>query len=84
MLASEVEGGFVRLIRKNWEEYDPYDHRERMEEEQEAIEGCTLEDVGRMNVPFDGVMFDPWYYLRDGCWEHNYRRPPRVAFALFE
>ncbi|KAF3391550.1 hypothetical protein F1880_007717 [Penicillium rolfsii] len=84
VLASEVEGGFVRLIRKDWEEYDPYDDGERIEEEQEAIEGCTLEDVGWMNVPFDGVMFDPWYYSRDGGWEHEYRRPPRVAFALFE
>ena len=31
------EEGFVRLIRGDWKEYDPYGEGERLEEEQEAI-----------------------------------------------
>lgn len=44
VLADE-EGGVVRLIWGDWEEYEPYEEGERLEAEQEAIEGCTLEDV---------------------------------------
>jgi hypothetical protein len=40
-------------------EYDPYEEGERLEEEQEATEGCTLEDVRWIQVPFDGVMVIP-------------------------
>ena len=36
--------------------YNPYDHGEWIEDEQEVIEGCALEDVGWMKGPFDGVM----------------------------
>ncbi|KAJ5449863.1 uncharacterized protein N7458_006312, partial [Penicillium daleae] len=72
-------GGFVRLIRRDWEEYDPYDEGERVEEEQEAIERFTLEDVGWIKVPFDGVIVVPWYYLRGEGWETEYRRPPKIA-----
>ncbi|RHZ45929.1 uncharacterized protein CDV56_100730 [Aspergillus thermomutatus] len=79
VLTDEEEGGFVRLIRRDWGEYDPYDQGERVEDEQEAIEGCTLEDVGWMKVPFDGVMVVPWYYLRGAGWETEYRRPPEIA-----
>lgn len=79
VLTDKEEGGFVRLIRRDWEEYDPYDHGERVEEEHEAIEGCTLEDVGWMKVRFDGVMVLPWYYLRGAGWDTEYRRPPEIA-----
>lgn len=64
VLAGE-DRGFIRLIRRNWEEYDPYYDREMIKDEEQAIEGCTLEDVGWMKVPFDCVMVAPWYYLRD-------------------
>ncbi|KAJ6012313.1 hypothetical protein N7522_002668, partial [Penicillium canescens] len=73
------EEGFVRLIREDWKEYYPFEEGESLEEEQEAIEGCTLEDVGWMQVPFDGVMVIPWYYLRGYAWEREYRRPPTIA-----
>lgn len=53
------EEGFVRLIRGDWMEYDPYEEGERLEEEQEATEGCILEDVRWIQVPFDGVMVIP-------------------------
>ncbi|GIK05791.1 hypothetical protein Aspvir_009904 [Aspergillus viridinutans] len=79
VLTDEEEGGFVRLIRRDWKEYDPFYEGERLEDEEEAIEGCTLEDVGWMKVPFDGVMVVPWYYLRGAGWEHEYRRPPEIA-----
>ncbi|KAJ5187492.1 hypothetical protein N7449_010486 [Penicillium cf. viridicatum] len=79
VLTDENEAGFVRLIRRDWEEYDPYDGGDRLEDEHEAIEGCTLEDVGWIKVPFDGVMVVPWYYLRGGGWETEYHRPPKIA-----
>lgn len=81
MLDSVLAGeeGFVRLVRGDWEEYDPYEEGERLEEEHEAIEGCTLEDVGWMQVPFNGVMVIPWYFLRGCAWETEYRRPPTIA-----
>jgi hypothetical protein len=77
------ENGFVRLIRGSWKEYDPYDEGERLEEEHEVIERCTLEDVGWMQVQFDGVMVVPWYYLRDNAWKSEYRRPPAIACLYF-
>ncbi|CAG7943021.1 unnamed protein product [Penicillium salamii] len=73
------DDGFVRLVRGDWKEYDPHEEAERVEEEHEALEGCTLENVGWMQVPFDGVMVIPWYYLRGYGWEREYRRPPTVA-----
>ncbi|CAG8112363.1 unnamed protein product [Penicillium salamii] len=67
--------GFVRLVRGDWKEGD--DEGEGVE--YEALEGCTLENVGWMQVPFNGVMVVPWYYLRCYGWEREYRRPPAVA-----
>lgn len=72
--------GFVRLIWGDWKEYEPFDEGERFEQEQEAIEGCTLEDVGWIKVPFEGVMVIPWCYLRsEWAWETEYRRPTELA-----
>ncbi|CAI7579508.1 unnamed protein product [Penicillium bialowiezense] len=73
------DDGFVRLVRGNWKEYDPYEEGERVEEEHEALEGCTLENVGWMQVPFDAVMVVPWVYLRNEGWHREYRRPPTIA-----
>lgn len=70
--------GFTRPIRRDWEVYDPYVHGERIEEEHEAIEGCTLEDVGWIKCPFDRVMIVPWYYLRGAGWETEYVVRPRL------
>lgn len=78
VLTDKEEGRFVQLIRRGWEEYNRNDQGERVEDEH-AIEGCTLEDVGWMKVPFDGVMVVPWYYLRGAGWETEYRRPPEIA-----
>jgi hypothetical protein len=69
----------VRLIRADWEEYDPYEEGQRLEEEHETIEGRTLEDVGWIQVPFDGAMIIAWYYLRGYAWETEYRRPPTIS-----
>ncbi|CAG8365100.1 unnamed protein product [Penicillium salamii] len=59
--------GFVRLVRGDWKEGD--DEGEGVE--YEALEGCTLENVGWMQVPFNGVMVVPWYYLRCYGWERE-------------
>lgn len=72
--------GLCALFLGDWKEYEPFEEGERFEEEQEAIEGCTLEDVGWIKVPFQGVMVIPWCYLRsDSAWEIEYRRPPEIA-----
>ncbi|KAJ5114043.1 hypothetical protein N7456_002577 [Penicillium angulare] len=68
----------VRIIRRDWEEYSPYQDGFRLEDVEEPIEGCTLEDVGWMNVPFESVMFQTYSYLR-GEWETEYRRPPWIS-----
>ncbi|KAJ5881563.1 uncharacterized protein N7529_000235 [Penicillium soppii] len=48
---------FVRLIRGDWKEYDPYEEGERFDGQHEAIEGYTMEDVGWMQVSFDAQKF---------------------------
>ncbi|KAJ5947139.1 hypothetical protein N7466_000154 [Penicillium verhagenii] len=79
VIADEGEAmAIVRIIRGDWEEYSPYKDDFRFEEEREAIEGCTLEDVGWINVPFDGVMTICWGDLR-GDWDGEYRRPPSIS-----
>lgn len=72
--------GFVHLIMKDWEPYEPYDRGERFETDEEPIEGCTLNNVGWMRVPFDSVMVDVYCNLRDvWAWETQYRRPPDIS-----
>lgn len=70
--------GFVNLIWKDWRPSttDP------IEEAEEPIEGCTLDDVGWMKVAYQEVVVDMYYYLRDrNAWYTEYRRPPEVAHA---
>lgn len=75
-----VKMGFMHIILANWEEYSPYEDGERFEEEEEAIEGCTLEDVGWIKVPFRTLMTSVWNYLRpQWAWEVEYRRPPELS-----
>ncbi|KAJ5177080.1 uncharacterized protein N7482_002957 [Penicillium canariense] len=72
--------GFVYIIQADWKKYSPYENGERFKEEEEAIEGCTLEDVGWMKVPFASLMPVIWRYLRPDCaWEIEYRRPPEMS-----
>lgn len=72
--------GFVYIILADWKEYSPYENGERFKEEEEAIEGCTLEHVGWINVPFDSLMPVVWCYLRSYCaWEIEYCRPPDMS-----
>lgn len=46
----------VHIIRLDWEEYSPYEDGFRIDDEGKPIEGCTLNDVGWINVPFVSVM----------------------------
>ncbi|KAF4160012.1 hypothetical protein CNMCM6936_004141 [Aspergillus lentulus] len=76
--------GYVNLISKEWEPYDPVEYEdedERLEEPpEEPIEGCTLHDVGWMKVLYDSVMVSKYNYLRESlAWEYEYRRPPQVS-----
>jgi hypothetical protein len=74
------EMGVVYIIQAKWQEYSPYADGERHEEEEEAIEGCTLEDVGWIKVPFESLMPVVWGYLRSDCaWEIEYHRPPDMS-----
>ena len=73
---------FVRMILADWEEYSPYEDGVRIEEEEEedAIEGCTLEDACWIKVPIISLMPATWCYLRSDCaWEIEYRRPPETS-----
>ncbi|KAJ5443955.1 uncharacterized protein N7458_007827 [Penicillium daleae] len=83
VLADDYErNGFLRMIWRDWKEYEPFEEDgERFEEEEEEpLEGCTLEAVGWMRVPFWGVMFLPWSHLRDpNAWYIEYRRPPAIG-----
>ncbi|KAF7118900.1 hypothetical protein CNMCM5793_008536 [Aspergillus hiratsukae] len=84
---SEIPGnsvGYVNLISKEWEPYDPVEYEdeyERLEEPpEEPIEGCTLHDVGWMKVLYHSVMVAKYNYLRDDlAWEYEYRRPPKLS-----
>ncbi|KAF7171146.1 hypothetical protein CNMCM5623_003575 [Aspergillus felis] len=76
--------GYINLISKEWEPYDPveYEDQEEVVEEppEEPIEGCTLHDVGWMKVLYDRVMVSKYNYLRNGmAWEYEYRRPPQLS-----
>ncbi|KAF7163908.1 hypothetical protein CNMCM6106_000680 [Aspergillus hiratsukae] len=72
--------GFVNIIDASWEPYSQWDGGERIEDDEEPLEGCTLLDVGWMRVRYDGVMTGSYYYLRNqGAWDHEYRRPPEIV-----
>jgi hypothetical protein len=42
--------GFVNIIDASWEPYSQWDGDERIEDDEEPLEGCTLLDVGWMRV----------------------------------
>jgi hypothetical protein len=74
-----ITTGFVRLIYGDWEPEVNKDGNE--DKELEPIEGCTQEDVGWMNIPYDEVqsigagglaMCD----MHD--WDMYYARPPEM------
>lgn len=72
--------GFVNIIHASWEPYSQWDGDERIEYDEEPLEGCTLLDVGWMRVRYDGVMTGSYYYLRNDCaWDYEYRRPPQIV-----
>ena len=58
--------------------YGPYADGIRIDDEGEAIEGCTLNNVGWINVPFKGVIVISYGYLR-GEWDTEYRGPPEIS-----
>lgn len=49
------------------------------------LKGCTLEDVGWIKVPFNGVMVVSWNDLRGDGWKTEYRRSPEIAcFSTYD
>ncbi|KAE8150568.1 hypothetical protein BDV25DRAFT_154185 [Aspergillus avenaceus] len=82
--ASVNKTGFVRLVNGLWKPDEP-DEEELAElgveglEEEEPLEGCTLEDVGWMKVLYDEA--ETWAYLNMGDtvhWSTYYVRPPLI------
>ncbi|KAF4216900.1 hypothetical protein CNMCM8980_007950 [Aspergillus fumigatiaffinis] len=72
--------GFVNIIDASWEPYSQWDGDERIEDDEEPLEGCTLLDVGWMRVNYDRVMTGSYYYLRNShAWDYEYRRPPQIV-----
>jgi hypothetical protein len=67
--------GHVNLIQRDWVPVvDP------REEPEEAIEDCTLHDVGWMMVDYASLMVDEYCQLRGlNDWYSEYKRPPEVV-----
>lgn len=77
-IVEDPDDGFVKLVQRDWE---PYMHVPRARETvEDAVEDCTLHDVGWMMVAYQDVMVDIYCHLRGyNDWYTEYRRPPRVA-----
>ncbi|PCG89192.1 Hypothetical protein PENO1_106090 [Penicillium occitanis (nom. inval.)] len=79
--------GFVILINGQWkpeflteEDLKAY-HSPPPENNFEPVKGCTLEDVGWMNVCYDRAQIVPSAYIRNsGIWGDWYIRPPEITF----
>jgi hypothetical protein len=72
--------GFVNIIDASWEPYSQWDGDERIEDDEQPLEGCTLLDVGWMRVNYDRVITGSYYYLRNSlARDHEYRRPPQIV-----
>ncbi|KAJ5600222.1 hypothetical protein N7450_001289 [Penicillium hetheringtonii] len=74
---------FVRLVNAEWE--PKFLDEEELEalggplDEFEPLEGCTLEDVGWMNVPFLEVGLNGFVAILDANrWDLFYSRPPKI------
>jgi hypothetical protein len=78
-----IKTGFVRLVYGEWEpavnEHDDEYESVYSDEELEPLEGCTLEDVGWMKVPYDeveGIGATDMCDMHD--WDTYYVRPPKM------
>ncbi|KAJ5213033.1 hypothetical protein N7449_000202 [Penicillium cf. viridicatum] len=77
-----TQTGFVRLVYGEWEPEINEDSNESVDsdEELEPLEGCTLEDVGWMKVPYDEVQgigaATAVCDIHD--WDTYYVRPPQM------
>ncbi|PYI21841.1 hypothetical protein BO99DRAFT_327238 [Aspergillus violaceofuscus CBS 115571] len=71
---------YVRMVNDQWCPETDSDE----EEEAEPLEGCTLEDVGGINVLYDEAEFQGFYLVDHFKWEEYNRRPPEViSFEAF-
>jgi hypothetical protein len=78
---------FVKLVYADWEpevlDEDEIEALGGRSEKWEPIEGCTLEDVGWMKVPYREVMFGGYVFMCDwNNWDLVYSRPPAVQSLL--
>lgn len=78
------ESAFVRLVDGQWEP-EVLDEEELEAlggppEEFEPLEGCTLEDVGWMKIPFGESEFTGfvWFQCDTNGWDMFYIRPPEM------
>ncbi|KAI8945178.1 hypothetical protein F4801DRAFT_569309 [Xylaria longipes] len=69
--ASMLDGASTQAVRRHFRQWCA-----------PAIEGCTDEDVGWMNVQLVGLMMDFYANVRDpNLWHVQYIRPPDIATA---
>ncbi|KAJ5150890.1 uncharacterized protein N7482_010142 [Penicillium canariense] len=81
--------GFVILVNGMWkpeflseEELEGY-NSPPPENNFEPVQGCTLEDVGWMKVPYDRAQINTSAFMRDSpAWNAAYRRPPEIPFCF--
>ncbi|KAJ5198118.1 uncharacterized protein N7498_007235 [Penicillium cinerascens] len=78
------KSAFVRLVDGQWEP-EVLDEEELEAlggppEEFEPLEGCTLEDVGWMKIPFGDSEFTGfvWFQCNTNGWDMFYLRPPEM------
>ncbi|OOQ89204.1 hypothetical protein PEBR_16846 [Penicillium brasilianum] len=78
------KSAFVRLVDGQWEA-EVLDEEELEAlggppEELEPLEGCTLEDVGWMKIPFTDSEFTDfvWFQSDTNGWDMVYMRPPNM------
>ncbi|KAJ5248570.1 hypothetical protein N7468_000021 [Penicillium chermesinum] len=80
---NKVGMAFVRLVNAEWEpqvlDEDEIEALGGPPEEFEPLEGCTLEDVGWMKIPFDEPGVSGFVRMRDpNQWDRYYSRPPKI------
>ncbi|KAL4809775.1 hypothetical protein BDV18DRAFT_129663 [Aspergillus unguis] len=78
------DSAYVKLIRRDWP--DTFEDGEELAaapsvmDDQEPIEGCTLNDVGWMKVRADRAQMESHFHMPD--WKTQYFRPPEIAFQF--
>ncbi|RAH72533.1 uncharacterized protein BO66DRAFT_317093, partial [Aspergillus aculeatinus CBS 121060] len=67
--------GFVRLVNSEW---DPEEQNSADDTDYPPMEGCTLPNVGWMNLLYDDAELNAFYELNNFHWDDYYKHPPAI------